>query len=257
MKKSEIRDFLELHYLRYKHECSSVDPVWSLRRFGNEKDIEAAAFITACYCYGRVEVFGKFLDNIFTKTGNNIHDFILNYTPKKDRAILKGAKYRFNSEQDFEKLILVMQRCFSEAGSIKNLFLKNYNKSDITILNALVPFTEYFNRGIDSDDTFRYLIPLASSGSACKRLNLFLRWMVRNDEIDIGIWSDRISKSKLIMPVDTHIYRISREMKFVTRATADMKFALELTDFLKQFDEDDPVRYDFALCHIGIDNLRK
>ena len=76
MKKSEIRDFLELHYLRYKHECSSVDPVWSLRRFGNEKDIEAAAFITACYCYGRVEVFGKFLDNIFTKTGNNIHGLL-------------------------------------------------------------------------------------------------------------------------------------------------------------------------------------
>ena len=81
--------------------------------------------------------------------------------------------------------------------------------------------------------------------------------MVRKDEIDIGLWADRISKSKLIMPVDTHIYRISRLMGFVKRSSADMKFALELTSFLKQFDSDDPVKYDFALCHIGIEENRK
>ena len=83
-------------------------------------------------------------------------------------------------------------------------------------------------------------------------MNLFLRWMVRKDEIDLGIWNE-VSQSKLIMPVDTHIARISKKLRLVKRKTIDLKFAIELTNYLKKFDGNDPVKYDFALCHVGID----
>lgn len=257
MKKSEIKIFLEKNYLKYKSEYSSVDPVWGIRRFKTNEDIEAASFITACYSYGRVEIFEKYLHTFFEKTGFKLHDFILNYSPYKDKSFLHKSNYRFNTADDFEKLILVLKKCYRKYGSLKNLFLQKYDGNEITVLNALQKFSEHLNSGTSGEGTFRYLIPLPSKGSACKRLNLFLRWMVRKDEIDLGIWSRSVSKSKLIMPVDVHIYRISRQMGFVKRASADMKFALELTSFLREFDAGDPVKYDFALCHIGIDEHRK
>ncbi len=257
MKESEIKKFLEKNYLKYKSDYSSVDPVWGIRRLKTNEDIEAASFITACYSYGRVEIFEKFLHTFFEKTGFKVHDFIVNYSHARDKAFINKSNYRFNTSGDFEQLILILKKCYRKYGSLKNIFLQKYDENETTVLSALQKFSEYLNSGSKEEGTFRYLIPLPSKGSACKRLNLFLRWMVRNDEIDLGIWSDSVSKSKLIMPVDIHIYRISRQMGFVKRASADMKFALELTSFLRRFDADDPVKYDFALCHIGIDEHRK
>ena len=141
--------------------------------------------------------------------------------------------------------------------SLQNLFIENYNEDQINILPALNKFTENLNEFSDSETYHGYLIPLSKNGSTCKRLNLYLRWMVRStgiDKIDLGIW-DKVDKSKLIMPVDTHIYKVSRKLKLVNRNTCDMKFALELTNKLKKFDPDDPVKYDFAMCHAGIDKV--
>ncbi|MBK7158711.1 MAG: DUF2400 family protein [Ignavibacteria bacterium] len=94
-------------------------------------------------------------------------------------------------------------------------------------------------------------MPSPVNNSACKRLNLYLRWMIRKDEIDTGIWSGSFDKAKLIMPVDTHIYRVSKYLGLVSRNSCDLKFAIELTKELKKFDSSDPVKYDFALCHLG------
>ncbi|MBK7447136.1 MAG: DUF2400 family protein [Ignavibacteria bacterium] len=96
-------------------------------------------------------------------------------------------------------------------------------------------------------------MPSPVNNSACKRLNLYLRWMIRKDEIDTGIWSGSFDKAKLIMPVDTHIYRVSKHLGLVSRNSCDLKFAIELTKELKKFDSSDPVKYDFALCHLGIE----
>ena len=150
-------------------------------------------------------------------------------------------------------LLKQLRQAISEYGSLKNLFLKGYSKEDDNILTGLYNFTDYLKKGIRADSKFHYLIPDSRKNSTCKRLNLFLRWMVRKDEIDPGLWSSNISTSKLIMPVDTHVYRISRQLNIIDRKSYDMKFAVELTEKLKEFDPEDPVKYDFALCHIGID----
>ncbi|MCY7360956.1 MAG: TIGR02757 family protein, partial [Ignavibacteria bacterium] len=125
----------------------------------------------------------------------------------------------------------------------------------VNILPSLKIFTSELNKVERKNTNYKYLIPLTENNSACKRLNLYLRWMVRKDEIDTGIWKDKIDKSKLIMPVDTHIYRVSQKLKLIKRKSCDMKFAVELTERLKSFDAADPVKYDFALCHFGIDKV--
>ena len=182
-----------------------------------------------------------------------VHEFTSNYSEHKDKKYLKGLNYRFNTEKDLSVLLLNIKKVVSEHGSLKNAFLNSYKDSAENIVSALTNFTQILNRKTIENSYYGYLIPSPLKNSTCKRLNLYLRWMIRKDEIDLGIWDDRISKSKLIIPVDTHIYKISRKLKLVKRKSSDMKFAIELTNKLKEFDEHDPVKYDFALCHVGID----
>jgi uncharacterized protein (TIGR02757 family) len=140
---------------------------------------------------------------------------------------------------------------------LKNLFIQGYEHNHDSILKALVSFSEEINinNKAKQGNYFHYLISNPAHGSVSKRMNLFLRWMIRKDEIDPGIWYE-IPASKLIMPVDTHIARVSKRLRLVKRKSVDLKFAIELTDRLKKFDPDDPVKYDFALCHIGIEKKK-
>ena len=98
------------------------------------------------------------------------------------------------------------------------------------------------------------MFPIPEKGSACKRMNLFLRWMVRKDDLDFGLWKE-IPTSKLVIPVDTHIARICKQLELTSSETVSWNMAEEITDNLKKFDPDDPVKYDFALCHIGMRKL--
>jgi uncharacterized protein (TIGR02757 family) len=163
--------------------------------------------------------------------------------------------YRFNTEQDFIDLIFSLQTIIKQYGSLKSLFLKHYSSSHENILPALDKFTSEIRNTGKHSKSFDYLIPDVSKNSTCKRLNLFLRWMVRKDSIDTGLWGREVEKSKLIIPVDTHVYRVSQKLGLVRRKACDIKYAIELTNKLKEFDPLDPVKYDFALCHIGVDKI--
>jgi uncharacterized protein (TIGR02757 family) len=138
--------------------------------------------------------------------------------------------------------------------------MKGYKTGSENILAALSDFITYLSSFSNHQNSskrnyFNYLLPNPTNKSTCKRMNLFLRWMVRKDEIDTGLWRE-IGKSKLIMPVDVHVARVSKNLKLVSRKSVDLKFALELTETLKIFDKDDPVKYDFSLCHIGIEGIK-
>jgi uncharacterized protein (TIGR02757 family) len=162
--------------------------------------------------------------------------------------------YRFNSHLDITDMFGSLNNTLTKYGSLKELFMNNYDISHNNILPALSVFTAELNKSFKHQENryYHYLFSDPENKSTCKRMNLFLRWMVRKDNIDTGLWND-VDTSKLIMPVDTHIARISKKLKLVTRKSIDLKFAIELTEKLKQFDPVDPVKYDFALCHIGID----
>lgn len=248
MKKAELKDFLDKLYHKYHKRHSSKDPIWTLHKFSDERDIEIAGLIISSYSYGRVDQINKFINTFFERINWKPYEFTINYSHIKDKKQLNNLYYRFNDEKDLANLIKGMQKSLRNYGSLKLLFLEKYNENDKNITAPL----NFFVNSITNNKLY-YLLPDISKNSTAKRLNMYLRWMVRKDDIDLGIWSDKVSSSKLIMPVDTHIYKIAQKLKLVKRKSCDIKFALELTEKLKEFDPVDPVKYDFALCHLGID----
>lgn len=254
MKDSRLKEILDGLYDSYKHRLSSKDPVWILHRFEDEKDIETLGLITAAYAYGSVDQINSFIDKLLFKTGSKLYEFTTNFSKRKDKKYLADLSYRFNTAEDLLSLFANLNAVLIEYGSLKNLFLSHYNSAERNIIEALKGFSSKLNqlKTKDKRGYYHYLVSNPKYGSACKRMNLFLRWMVRKDEIDFGLWNE-ISTSALIMPVDTHIGRISKELGLVNRKTIDLNFAIELTRRLRQFDPVDPVKYDFALCHYGID----
>lgn len=249
------KEFLDKLYIKYESKYSSKDPVWILHEFQDEKDIEIAALITSSYAYGQIEKINSFVNKFFGNINFKVYEFTSNFSQQKDKKFLKGLYYRFNTENDLALLLNNIKDALLRSGTLQNMFLENYRKTDTNIIPALTHFSEKLNKRNNKNSFYNYLIPNPAGNSACKRLNLFLRWLVRKDKIDLGIW-DMVDKSKLIMPVDTHVYKTASILKLARRKSCDLKFAVKLTDCLKKFDVSDPVKYDFALCHIGIDKLK-
>lgn len=252
LKDIKTKELLDSLYKKYNIKESSKDPVWNLNVLPAKKDIEIAAFLISCYSYGNVTQIDKFIKKIYQFTGYKLYDFVINGRFNRAKYDLNFV-YRFNSNVDFFTLLEAVRRALNNFGTLKSLFLSGYNESDKNVVPALEKFTRYLRSVSRESSTFGYLIPDASDGSACKRLNLFLRWMVRKDNVDYGLWTE-VSTSKLLMPVDIHVYRQSQKLKLVRRRTCDLKYAVELTEKLKEFDADDPVKYDFALCHLGMES---
>lgn len=250
----ELKKYLDRLYIKYSRKYSSGDPVWILHNLRNKKDIEVLAFIISCFSYGRVELIVDFISKLTDSINKEIFEFIINYNPSKDKKYIRGFYYRFNTENDLSELFRCLSFVMKKYNSLENLFMEKYSTAEENILTPLNHFTKTLNSfsRTRQGSSFRYLVPVPENNSTCKRLNLFLRWLVRKDNIDFGLWK-KVSKSKLIIPVDIHVYRVSRELGLINRKSCDLKFALELTNVLKEFDPEDPVKYDFALCHLGID----
>ncbi|MBI5663517.1 MAG: TIGR02757 family protein [Nitrospirae bacterium] len=242
---------------RLKH-----DPIEFPHRYSDPGDIEIAGFIACCFAYGKVGLFKPVIEKILEPGGKHPAEFIKNFSLKRDRKYFSGIRYRFNQESDVLCLIYLLSQTLNEWGSLRNMFYKYYSHEHDDTGPALIGF---INNILSIDTLSVYgkniklsglmqLFPSPEKGSACKRLNLFLRWMVRTKDIDLGIW-DNIRPSKLIIPLDTHIARISRCLGLTKRTSSDWKTAKEITEALKKFDTRDPLKYDFALCHHGISGL--
>lgn len=158
-----------------------------------------------------------------------------------------GFRHRFAKGDHLSAMLTGSKAIIREHGSLYKCFLKGFKKDDETVLPALSFFTGEIVKHGDPG----HLIPLPDRGSACKRMNLFLRWMIRKDDVDPGGWDD-IPASKLIVPLDVHMHRICLRAGLTKRKQANMKTAIEITDGFKTFAPEDPVRYDFALTRLGI-----
>ncbi len=230
------------------------DPVELVHRYTKPREIEIAGLISALLAYGQIGLFKKVIHRILNLSEGRLFEYVLHFSPDRERPRFRGIYYRFNTEDDLFALIVLIRRVIQQYGSIGDCFLKHYTPTDPDIGPALSGFVRSLKTLLPKPISpgLKYLFPSPDSGSACKRFNLFLRWMVRpKDGIDFGIW-ETIPPSKLIMPLDTHIIRISQYLHLTTRKTADWKMAQEVTAFLKQCDPKDPLKYDFALCHLGI-----
>ncbi len=230
------------------------DPVEFLHDYTDPKDIEIAGLISAALAYGRVDLFKKITRQILEMAEGHLFDYLSNFSPKQERSRFKGLYYRFSTEEDLFAFIHLISRTIKTYGSIGDCFLSHYQETDEDIGPALTAFVQSLTASLDAPVSpgLRYLLPSPNTGSACKRFNLFLRWMIRpKDGIDFGLWKT-IPPAKLIMPLDTHIIRIAQYLRLTTRKSPDWKMAKEITVFLKRCDPEDPLKYDFALCHLGI-----
>lgn len=257
--KEKIKNKLKYHYRAFDRTTISPDPLEFPHRFSSPPDIEIAAFISSVFAYGNVVQIINTLEKVFDIMGNDPANFVLEYNHKKDGKLFKNLKHRFYTGEDIASLFAGLNKIYNVYGSLNYLFLLYYFEKAENIKGAL----SFFSRNLTtivtkeagySSNGIKFMFPDPLKGSACKRQNLFLRWMIRNDELDFGLWKE-IPPNKLIIPVDTHIANISKYLKLTKRKNVSWQMAEEITNNLKKFDPNDPVKYDFALCHIGMRNL--
>ncbi len=257
-----LKKILDRFYTEYDLKSRvEHDPIEFPHRYSRAEDIEIAGMIASSLSYGNITLFKPVINKILSiPSGKPLREFVINFDPAKNSRLFDGISYRFNSEKDIACLVYFIKSALIEYGSLKNLFYSFYGPADGNIAGALKGFIKYFisldTAPIYGKRTYpmglRQFFPSPADGSACKRLNLYLRWMVRSgDGVDFGIWNG-IHPSKLIIPLDTHIARICSHIGLTQLKNAGWKMAEEITDNLKRFDPEDPVKYDFALCHLGI-----
>jgi uncharacterized protein (TIGR02757 family) len=259
----DLKSILDRFYREYDFkERLRHDPIEFPHRYKNPRDIEVSAFIASSLAYGKVGLFKSAVEKILSVMGANPYEFLLEFRLKKHGKLLEGIKYRFNENEDLLALMFILHKALISHTSLEKLFRKFYRHDSITIGETLSGFVSSLLK-INTSQIYgkdfkpaglRQLFPSPMDGSACKRANLFLRWMVRDRDIDFGIW-EGIPKSRLIIPLDTHIARISGCLGLTKRKSLDWKMAVEITESLKRFDPEDPLKYDFALCHHGISGM--
>lgn len=254
-----MKELLDSAYEQYNTSYLSMDPLELVRRYQDPMDQEVAAFLAAAMALGQYRLIRNALDHLLSLMGRSPYQFVLKYHADLDSELFGSFVYRFYRGDDIQLLIHWMQKIYVKWGSLENLFLQGFHQDDVHIGPALSAFVRFilsqeipsfFEGLLPRGKGIRHFLSSPEDGSACKRLNLFLRWVVRHDTLDLGIWR-RVPPSMLIIPVDTHISRISRQLGLTKRKTADWVMAEEITKSLRMLNPSDPVRYDFALCTIG------
>lgn len=235
------------------------DPVEFPHRYRDARDIEVSALLAAALAYGRADLFRPKVDALLKRMGPSPAAFVRALDVPGATALLSGFVYRFNVGTDVAVLLLGMGRALREHGSLEALFLRGL-ESRGTLHGALDAFTtalrqvpmDALRAALGPERGLHHLLPSPLGPGAAKRLNLFLRWMVRGpDAVDFGLWK-RVPPTALLIPLDTHIGRISLHLGLTRRKDLTWRTAEEVTASLRALDAEDPVRYDFALCHYGM-----
>jgi len=257
-----MRQALEELYRSFDHTESATDPIHIVRRFPRADDREVVGFCAAALAFGRVASVLHSIESLLDVMGPHPAAFVHAFNPVLDSARIEPLVHRWIRGRDLVALLLVLQRMLTESGSIENFFVKGDDPSTPDIGPALDSFSSRalltdlrgaYGRRVPKRAGVCYFFPRPSAGSACKRLNLFLRWMIRHDAIDLGVWR-KVSPGRLIVPLDTHVIRLGQCLRLTRYVSPGWKMAAEITASLRALDPKDPVRYDFSLCHVGMMN---
>ncbi len=239
---------LEDFYRRYnRREFVHPDPLEFLYRYKNAGDREVVGLIAASFAYGNVKAILSCVQKILGPMGASPREFIISVNDRAMGKLYPGFKYRFTGESDLLAFIAGIRRALKEYGTLQECMLAGCRPEDETVAPAIRHFIER----VFGANRPKTLIPDPDAKSAFKRLNLYFRWMARKDNVDPGGWSS-VSPSKLIIPLDTHMHKMSMELGLTKRKQAGMKTALEITGVFAAFCPEDPVRYDFAITRPGI-----
>ncbi len=249
---ADIKAFLEDCVTRYNRpEFIADDPISIPHRFSKLQDIEIIGLWTATLAWGQRKTIINSADTLIRLMDGAPHDFVIHHT-ESDRKKLLGFKHRTFQATDTLYFLEFFQHYYRQHNSLEDAFTR-FIPAGATVEPALVGFHELFFSLPDAPERTRKHIPTPTRKSTCKRLNMFLRWMIRKDNngVDFGLWK-RIRANQLLMPLDVHVDRVARKYGLLQRQQTDWQAVLELTDTLRRFDPDDPVKYDFALFGLGV-----
>jgi uncharacterized protein (TIGR02757 family) len=252
-----LRDSLERLYREFDYASRlDRDAIQFPLRYSDPGDREVVALLTACLAYGRVDLFGRALEGVLAAMGPSPAAFVRDFDPARDGPAFDRFIYRFNRPRDLVAFCVALRDVHARHGTLEKCFAAGDDPAAPHIGPALERFARAF---LDADVRalfprgrlsrgYRHLFPLPSVGGPCKRLHLFLRWMVRREAPDFGLWPT-VSPARLLVPVDTHVENMSRAIGLTRRRSRTWRMAEEITARLATLDPSDPVKYDFALCH--------
>ncbi len=234
------------------------DPLQLVLRYDDPRDQEIAALLAASFAYGRADIVVANVGRVLAKMGSSPYQYLMSFDRDEAASRFAGFSHRFQKTPELLSLLERIAAAIEQYGSLGRLFEICYDAEAEDIAPSLTRFVAELINIVAPAHVERaaldYLLTSPANGSACKRMNLFLRWMVRRTSPDLGLWRFA-DPAKLVMPLDTHIHRIASFLGLNRRKSADWKTARELTDRLAVFDSSDPVRYDFAICRLGILDL--
>jgi uncharacterized protein (TIGR02757 family) len=256
-----LKPTLDQLYEQFNDAHSVSDPIQIVRRFERPEDLEIVGFCAAALAFGRVQSVLNSIEGLLAVMGPSPSTFVRNFEPARDRQLLDHLVHRWTRGIDLAALIWLLRQMLHSHGSIEGFFVEGADPSADTVESALDAFSRracalnlraVYGTRIPKPGV-SYFFARPSSGGACKRLNLFLRWMVRRDRVDLGIWR-RLTPAQLIVPLDTHVIRVGRCLGLTKYSSPGWRMAADITRALRALDPQDPVRYDFSLCHLGMMN---
>ena len=275
-----LRNTLDRLYSEFNHADSATDPIQIVRRYERPDDREVVGFCAAALAFGRVASVLQSIERLMSIVGDRPAAYIRAFDPVGQKHAFAGFVHRWIGASDIVALLWIIKQMIDRAGSIEGFFLEGDDPAAPDVTEALDSFSI---RALQMDLTaaygppkgghdvrdalneerhvpprpsvlgVRYFFPRPSAGSACKRLNLFLRWMVRRDALDLGLWT-RVAPARLIVPLDTHVIRVGRCLRLTRYTTPGWPMARDVTRMLRRLDPVDPVKYDFSICHLGMMN---
>lgn len=257
----DLKPLLDRLYRDFNHPDSATDPIQIVRRFTRDDDREIAGFVAAALAFGRVMSVLQSIERVLAVMGPEPAAYVRRFDARRDGPAFAGIVHRWTRGADIVALLWLLRQMVDCAGSVEGFFLEGHDADAEDIAGALDSFSTRamaldlkaaYGR-VPKKPGVGYFFPRPSAGSACKRLNLFLRWMVRRDALDLGVWR-RVSPAPLIIPLDTHVIRVGRCLRLTTYTSPGWRMARDITASLRQLDPEDPVKYDYALCHLGMMN---
>ena len=254
------KEKLDSLYERYNHPSFvENDPVRFIHRYSRKADQEVAGFVGAMLAFGQRTVMIPFIERILGHLGDKPYNALIAGIDRKLNR-MDSLVYRFIRGVDIRFMLYKIHRVLKEYGSLEGLFREGFSRTNnlksslihfVSVLNNVTVPDSLADRVKGRERQSQFLISSPSGQSACKRLNLFLRWMVRKDCVDMGLWH-WMPRELLLIPVDTHVARLSRCLSLTMRKNPDWKMAEEITNRLKEWSPDDPVKYDLALFGSGV-----
>ncbi len=257
----DLKPALDRLYTDFTYPEFASDPIQIVRRYTRADDREVAGFCAAALAFGRVGSVMQSIERVLGTMGGAPADYVRAFVPARDGGAFRHFVHRWTRGPDIVALLWVIRQMFDRSGSIEAFMAEGHDRDAEDIGKTLDSFSSRalaldvkaaYGR-VPKKPGVCYFFPRPSAGSGCKRLNLYLRWMVRRDALDLGVWQ-QIAPAKLVVPLDTHVIRVGRCLRLTRYTSPGWAMARDITASLRELDPVDPVKYDYSLCHLGMMN---